>query len=78
MSDSILPMFTFRSLTGSGLTFKSLVHFESISVGGMRAQGGSLDSVSVGGMRVRFFGMRLSSSPNTIYGRGGLAAFIID
>lgn len=61
-------MFSFRSLMGSGLAFKSLVCFESIAVGGKRARCGSLDSVAVGGMRAqcgslesisvgRFFGL---------------------
>ena len=30
MSKSVLPMFSLKSFRGSGLTFKSLIHFEFI------------------------------------------------
>ena len=33
MSESVLPMFSSRSLIVSGLTFRSLIHFEFIFVG---------------------------------------------
>ena len=36
MSESVLPMFSSRSFIVSGLTFKSLIHFEFISVYGVR------------------------------------------
>ena len=32
MSDSVLPMFSFRSFVVSGLMFRSLIHFEFIFV----------------------------------------------
>ena len=36
MSESILPMFPSRSFIVSGLTFRSLIHFEFIFVYGVR------------------------------------------
>ena len=36
MSQSVLPMFSSKSLIVSGLTFRSLIHFEFISVYGIR------------------------------------------
>ena len=36
MSESVLPMFSSRSCTVSGLTFRSLIHFEFIFVYGIR------------------------------------------
>ena len=36
MSESILPMFSSRSFIVSGLTFRSLMHFDFISVHGVR------------------------------------------
>ena len=36
MSESVLPMFSFKSSIVSGLTFKSLIHFEFIFVYGVR------------------------------------------
>ena len=36
MSESVLPMFSCRSFIVSGLTFRSLIHFESIFVYGIR------------------------------------------
>ena len=36
MSESVLPMFSSRSFTVSGLTFRSLIHFEFIFVYGVR------------------------------------------
>ena len=36
MSESVLPMFSSRILTVFSLTFKSLIHFESIFVYGVR------------------------------------------
>ena len=36
MSESVLPMFSSRSFTVSGLTFKSFIHFEFIFVYGVR------------------------------------------
>ena len=36
MSESILPMFSSRSFIVSGLTFRSLIHFEFIFVYGVR------------------------------------------
>ena len=36
MSDSVLPMFSPRSFIVSGLTFRSLIHFEFIFVYGVR------------------------------------------
>ena len=35
MSESVLPMFSFRSFIVSGLTFRSLIHFEFIFVYGV-------------------------------------------
>ena len=35
MSESVLPMFSSRSFTVSGLTFRSLIHFEFIFVYGV-------------------------------------------
>ena len=36
MSSSVLPMFSSKSLIVSGLTFRSLIHFEFIFVYGVR------------------------------------------
>ena len=36
MSSSVLPMFSSKSFTVSGLTFRSLIHFEFIIVHGVR------------------------------------------
>ena len=36
MWESVLPMFSFRSFIVSGLTFRSLIHFEFIFVYGVR------------------------------------------
>ena len=36
MSESVLPMFSSRSLIVSGLRFRSLIHFEFIFVHGVR------------------------------------------
>ena len=36
MSESVLPMFSYRSFIASGLTFRSLIHFEFIFVYGVR------------------------------------------
>ena len=36
MSESVLPMFSSRSFLVSGLTFRSLIHFEFIFVYGVR------------------------------------------
>ena len=36
MSESVLPMFSSRSFKVSGLTFRSLIHFEFIFVYGVR------------------------------------------
>ena len=36
MSESVLPMFSSRSYIVSGLTFRSLIHFEFIFVYGVR------------------------------------------
>ena len=36
MSESVLPMFSSRCFTVSGLTFRSLIHFEFIFVYGVR------------------------------------------
>ena len=36
MSESVLPMFSSRTFIVSGLTFKSLIHFECIFVYGVR------------------------------------------
>ena len=36
MSESVLPMFSSRSLLVSGLTLRSLIHFEFIFVYGVR------------------------------------------
>ena len=36
MLESVFPMFSFRSFTVSGLTFRSLIHFEFIFVYGVR------------------------------------------
>ena len=36
MSESVLPMFSSRSFIVSGLTFRSLIHFEFIVVYGVR------------------------------------------
>ena len=36
MLESVLPMFSSRSFTVSGLTFRSLIHFEFIFVYGVR------------------------------------------
>ena len=36
MSESVLPMFSSRSLIGSGLTFRPLIHFEFVFVYGVR------------------------------------------
>ena len=36
MTESVLPMFSFRSFIVSGLTLRSLIHFEFIFIYGMR------------------------------------------
>ena len=36
MSESVLPMFSYRSFIVSGLTFRSLIHFEFVFVYGVR------------------------------------------
>ena len=36
MSESVLPMFSFRSFIVSGITCRSLIHFEFIFVYGIR------------------------------------------
>ena len=36
MSESVLPVFSSRSFIVSGLTFRSLIHFEFIFVNGVR------------------------------------------
>ena len=36
MSSSVLPMFSSKSFIGSGLTFRSLIHFDFIFVHGVR------------------------------------------
>ena len=36
MSESVLPMFSSRSFIVSGLTFRSLIHFEFVLVYGVR------------------------------------------
>ena len=38
MSESVLPMFSSRSFIVSGLTFRSLIHFEFIFVYGVNAE----------------------------------------
>ena len=38
MSESVLPMFSSRSFIVSGLTFRSLIHFEFIFVYGVRKE----------------------------------------
>ena len=40
MSESVLPMFSPRSFIVSGLTFRSLIHFEFIFVCGVRKWSG--------------------------------------
>ena len=60
MSKGILTMFSSRRFTVSGLTLKSLIHFEFIFVYGIENS------------PVLFFCMQLSSFPNTIYWRGCL------
>ena len=40
MSESVLPMFSSRSFIASGLTFRSLIHFEFIFVKGVRKGSG--------------------------------------
>ena len=40
MSESVLPMFSSRSFIVSGLTFRSLIHFEFILVYGREDGGG--------------------------------------
>ena len=37
MSSSVLPMFSSKSFIASGLTFRSLIHFEFIFVYGVAA-----------------------------------------
>lgn len=68
-----LPMFSFRGLMGSGLAFKSLVRFASISVGGMRARCGSLESIAVRGMRA-WCGFFESVAVGGMRARGGSSA----
>ena len=55
MSESVLPMFSSRSFLVSGLTFRSLIHFEFIFVYG------------VGSVLISFVYMSLSSFPSPIY-----------
>ena len=43
LSESVLPMFSSRSLMVSCLTFKSLSHFEFISVPGVRVFSSFID-----------------------------------
>ena len=44
MSSSVLPMFSFKSFIVSGLTFRSLIHFEFILVYGVRKCSNSIFS----------------------------------
>ena len=50
MSETVLSMFSFRSFTGSGLTFRSLTHFEFIFVYGVR----KCSNLIVSGAAVQF------------------------
>ena len=45
MSDSVLPMFLSKSFIVSGLTFKSLIHFEFIFVYGVAANAAAAKSL---------------------------------
>ena len=53
MSESVLPMFSSRSFIVSGLTFRSLIHFEFIFVYGVKS------------VLVSFFYKWLTSFPST-------------
>ena len=55
MSKSVLPMFSSKSFIVSGLTFRSLIHFEFIFVYGVRE------------CSISFFYTWLSSFPSTTY-----------
>ena len=45
MRSSILPMFSFKNFIVSGLTFKSLIHFEFIFVYGVAANAAAAKSL---------------------------------
>ena len=53
MLESVLPMFSSRSFIVSGLTFRSLIHYEFIFVYGVRS------------VLVSFFYKSLTSFPST-------------
>ena len=48
MLESVLPMFSSRSFIVSGLTFRSLIHFEFIFVYGVRISCFNVHNNSVG------------------------------
>ena len=55
MSESVLPVFSSKSFIVSGLTFRSLIHFEFIFVYGARS------------VLVSFYNMWLTSFRETFY-----------
>ena len=64
MSLSVLPMFSSEIFIVSGLTFKSLIHFEFILC------------MILGSVLVSFFYMQLSSFPSTTYWRDCLFSIV--
>ena len=64
MSLSVLSMFSSKGFIVSGLTFRSLIHFEFVFVYGVRS------------VLISFFYMQLSSFPSTIYLKGCLCLIV--
>ena len=63
MSSSVLPIFSSKSFTVSGLTFRSLIHFEFIFV-------------VLGSVLISFFYIYLSNFPSIIYWRDCLCPIV--
>ena len=65
MSESVLPMFSSRSFIVSGLTFRSLIHFEFISVYGVRKC--SIESVLMRWMKLEIIRSEVSQKDKHQY-----------
>src|SRR5574340_412522 len=61
MSESVLPMFSSRSFIVSGLTFRSLIHFEFIFVYGVRKWSSFILLQVVDQMRYHFTPVRMAA-----------------
>ena len=65
LSESVLPMFSSRSFIVSGLTFRSLIHFEFISVYGVRKC--SIESVLMRWMKLEIIRSEVSQKDKHQY-----------